>query len=248
VQSQRERARLFDRQAERYDRCRPGYPDEVIDEILGPSPRGLSVLDVASGTGIASRPMARRGAQVLGVELNANMAGIALRHGVLTEVDAFETWDPAGRTFDRVTCAQAWHWLDQHVSTDKAASVLRPGGKLCLFWSIGRYPDGLADALLDAHRRALPADSPRPSPDFSAVTDALDACDTLADINVRSFPWHRMYSRDDWLDELQSHSDHAALPLEIRQGLLDEVGSTIDGFGGTFRMTYATILISATRL
>jgi ubiquinone/menaquinone biosynthesis C-methylase UbiE len=50
----RERAKIFDREAERYDRCRPSYPDELIDEVLGRSPQGLSVLDVATGTGIAA--------------------------------------------------------------------------------------------------------------------------------------------------------------------------------------------------
>ena len=58
----RERSKLFDQEAERYDRCRPTYPDAVIDELLGPEPEGLAVLDVGCGTGIASRPMAERGA------------------------------------------------------------------------------------------------------------------------------------------------------------------------------------------
>jgi hypothetical protein len=31
-----ERSRLFDQEAERYDRCRPRYPDVVIDALLGP--------------------------------------------------------------------------------------------------------------------------------------------------------------------------------------------------------------------
>jgi len=61
-----ERSRLFDQEAERYDRCRPRYPDVVIDELLGPEPSGLEVLDVGCGTGIAARPIAERGAKVLG--------------------------------------------------------------------------------------------------------------------------------------------------------------------------------------
>lgn len=71
----RERSRLFDQQAEAYDRFRPTYPDAVIDELLGPVPAGLDVLDVGCGTGIASRQIAQRGAKVLGVELAPRMAG-----------------------------------------------------------------------------------------------------------------------------------------------------------------------------
>jgi hypothetical protein len=42
-------------------------------------------------------------------------------------------------------------------------------------------------------------------------------------------------------------SDHAALAPGVRDTLLDEVGRTIDRFGGKFDMTYVTILISASR-
>jgi 2-polyprenyl-3-methyl-5-hydroxy-6-metoxy-1,4-benzoquinol methylase len=58
-----ERSRLLDQQAERYNRCRPRYPDVVIDALLGPEPSRLEVLDVGCGTGIAARPMAERGAK-----------------------------------------------------------------------------------------------------------------------------------------------------------------------------------------
>ena len=57
----RERSKLFDREAERYDRYRPRYPDAVIDALLGPEPLGLAVLDVGCGTGIAARQIAERG-------------------------------------------------------------------------------------------------------------------------------------------------------------------------------------------
>lgn len=42
------RARLFDREASRYDRVRSGYPVALIDEVLGPAPHALSVLDIAT--------------------------------------------------------------------------------------------------------------------------------------------------------------------------------------------------------
>ncbi len=144
------------RQAEAYDRFRPTYPDAVIDELLGPVPAGLDVLDVGCGTGIASRQIAQRGAKVLGVELGPRMAEIARSHGVEVEIAAFEGWDAAGRTFDRVTSAQAWHWLDLPVATAKAASVLRPGGRLGLIWNAGCQPDDLADALEGVYESVVP--------------------------------------------------------------------------------------------
>lgn len=255
----RDRARLFDREAERYDRVRPGYPRELIDTVLGPSPGGLAVLDVASGTGLASRPMMARGARVLGVELNPRMAELARRHGVLTEVSAFETWDPAGRTFDLAVCAQAWHWLDPAAAPRKIADVLRPGGRLCVFWNVGRHSDRLAEALDDVYRRALP-DAAGPQvigyganragdagPAIGAVVEGLQSTGAFVCRDTKCFPWTRRYTRDDWLEELQTHSDHAALPPELRERVLAGVGGAIDRFGGTFDMPFSAVLIAAER-
>ncbi|MET8878229.1 methyltransferase domain-containing protein [Nocardia sp. NPDC004604] len=244
--------------AEQYERTRPSYPEDLIDEILGDSVDALSVLDVGSGTGIATRQIAKRGAQVLGVDMSPGMAEIAERHGIATEVVPFETWDPAGRTFDRVISAQAWHWMDPITSAAKAAAMLRPGGRLCLFWNIGHHPDDLADALHAAYRRVLPPDAARLTigyainrssdlpADFSVITGSPHAFEHMTEEPIEPFPWSHTYTRDQWLDQLYSHSDHTALADDVRQNLFDEIGSTIDRFGGTFAMTFTTFLISAT--
>ncbi len=254
-----QRSKLFDQQAERYARCRPTYPDVVVDELLGPEPAGLDVLDVGCGTGIASRQMAERGANVLGVEVAPRMAEIARSHGIEVEVGAFEDWDAADRTFDRVTSAQAWHWLDLPISTAKAASLLRPGGRLCLFWSAGCHPDDLADALAEVYARLFPTvGSPgfgyaasRPADrgtGLSAVFDAIAAVTDFGIATERWSPWTREYDTDQWLDLLLSRSDHLALDAAVSDRLFEAVGAAIDDHGGSFVMSFETGLITATRL
>jgi SAM-dependent methyltransferase len=196
-----ERSTLFDREAERYDRYRPTYPDAAIDEVLGPDAEGLRILDVGCGTGIASRPMAARGATVLGVEVAPRMAEIARGHGIDVELGAFEEWDAAGRTFDRVTSAQAWHWLDLQVATAKAASILEPGGRLCLLWNAGWQPDDLAEALERLYARVVPAGTHRifrgyaadrsidAKRDLEHELDAVSAEPELRELTMRWFPW-----------------------------------------------------------
>lgn len=43
--------RIFDEDAARYDRARPGYPAELFSRI----PRGSRVLEIGCGTGQATR-------------------------------------------------------------------------------------------------------------------------------------------------------------------------------------------------
>jgi SAM-dependent methyltransferase len=256
----RQRSRLFDQHAEAYDRFRPTYPDAVIDELLGPVPAGLDVLDVGCGTGIASRQIAQRGAKVLGVELAPRMAEIARGHGVDVEIAAFEGWDAAGRTFDRVTSAQAWHWLDLPIATAKVASVLRPGGKLCLIWNAGCQPDDLADALEEVYASVVPPGghrlfrgyaASRSSDVKSGLGSEIDAISAVPDFGAPTekwLPWTRVYQRDEWLDQLVSRSDHAVLEQAARDRLFEGIGAAIDDHGGWFVMNFETVLITATRL
>jgi SAM-dependent methyltransferase len=256
----RERSKLFDQEADCYDRCRPNYPDAVIDDVVGPNAVGRTVLDVGCGTGIASRQMAQRGARVLGVEAGPRMAAIARRHGIDVEVGAFEDWDPSGRIFDRVTSAQAWHWLDMPIATAKAASVLQPGGRLCLIWNAGCHPDDLADELARVYAIVLPGGvhqvfrgyaanrSTDVKSGLTSVVDAIKGVPEFGPATTAWFPWTRHYRRDQWLEQLRSRSDHTALEPSVQGRLFDAIGTAIDDHGGSFVMSFETALISATRL
>jgi 2-polyprenyl-3-methyl-5-hydroxy-6-metoxy-1,4-benzoquinol methylase len=255
-----ERSRLLDEEAERYDRCRPRYPDVVIDALLGPEPSRLEVLDVGCGTGIAARPMAERGAKVLGVELAPRMAEIAHRHGIDVEIGAFEEWNAAGRRFDRVTSGQAWHWLDMPAATAEAAALLRPKGSLCLIYNGGAHPDDLADALEEMYSTVVPHGTHRLFRGYGAnrstdvrdglspVRDAIAAVPDFGPATEQWYPWTQHYQRNEWLELLRSKDDYGALEPNLRHRLLDAVGTTIDDYGGSFVMNFETVLITATRL
>jgi 2-polyprenyl-3-methyl-5-hydroxy-6-metoxy-1,4-benzoquinol methylase len=56
----------FESVADEYDTARASYPDEVFD-ALGPL-EGLRVLDVGAGTGIATRALIARHANVVAID------------------------------------------------------------------------------------------------------------------------------------------------------------------------------------
>ena len=64
----------------------------------------------------------------------------------------FEAWEPAGRTFDAVVAGQAWHWVDPVAGAAKAAEVLRPGGRLAVFWNVFQPPPEVAKAFAEVYR------------------------------------------------------------------------------------------------
>jgi SAM-dependent methyltransferase len=253
----RTRAESFGADAERYDRARPTYPAEMVDEVLAGFDTGAvtTVVDVGCGTGIAGRLFTDRGCQVLGVEPDERMAARARVHGLTVEVAAFETWQPVGRTFDLLISGQAWHWVHPETGALRAAEVLRPGGRIALFWNIGRPSDEVADAFEAVYRRRTEGldeysvllgggDKER----FHQAGEGIRASRRFSDPDHRSFDWTRPYSRDEWLDQLPTHSDHQALPPDQLGELMDELGDVIESFGGTFTMGYLTALITAERV
>ena len=155
----RQIAEGFGADAGRYDRARPTYPADLLERIIAASP-GRDFLDVGSGTGISSRLLAAAGCRVLGVDPDPRMAGQARLGGTETEVAKFEDWDPAGRSFDAVTAAQAWHWVDPVAGAAKAAAVLRPGGRLAVFWNAFDPPQELRQAFAEAFQGGRP-DKPK---------------------------------------------------------------------------------------
>jgi SAM-dependent methyltransferase len=152
-------AESFGSDPERYDRARPRYPEAMVGAIVAASP-GRDVLDVGCGTGIAAGQFQAAGCTVLGVDVDERMAEFARRHGIGVEVAAFESWEPDGRAFDAVIAGQTWHWVDPVAGAVKAAQVLRPRGRLAVFWNVFQPSAEIRQAFSVVYRRVVP-DWPR---------------------------------------------------------------------------------------
>ncbi|GAA2366851.1 methyltransferase type 11 [Catellatospora methionotrophica] len=253
----RQVAESFGTDPERYDRARPRYPDALVERILSGSP-GPDVLDVGCGTGIAARQFRAAGSRVLGVEPDARMAAFARGTGIAVDVATFEDWEPAGRQFDAVVAGMAWHWVDPVAGAAKAARVLRPRGRLALFWYVMQPPAEMGDALQEGFRRALP-DSPFTMPAASAsMLDGYQLMLTKAADGIRlaggfgqaeqwRFDRTRTYTRSGWLDQLATSGALTRLPAGLLAQVLADVGKVIDTMGGTVTVPHTTLAVTATR-
>ena len=248
-------AESFGADAERYDRARPSYPDALVETIVTASP-GRKVLDVGCGTGIAARQFQAAGCQVLGIDPDDRMAETSRRSGLQVEVATFEAWNPAGRRFDLVLAAQAWHWVDQDAGAIKAAQVLLPGGLLAVFWNAFVPPPRLTEAFAEVYRR-VPTGLPfnpwaRPALEgyltmCTKATEAIRQSGGFGVPEVRRFGWERSYTRDEWLELVPTLGGHSGIPRDKLDDLLIGIGTVIDSEGGDFAMHYATVAVTAAR-
>ena len=204
------------------------------------------------GTGKVGHLFADRGWEVLGVEPDERMAALARRHGLTVDAVTFEAWDPAGRGFDMVISAEAWHWVDPRIGPAKAADVLEPGGSLAVFWNRLATEPATRLRLDEVYQQVAP-EIAMSSAEPGALGDnkrsekvhAVEASGRFTSVEVRSYPWATTYSADQYLDKLQTHSDHLLLPPNQLHELLRRVGKVIAENGGHLTVTYTTTLIVA---
>ncbi len=248
-------AESFGSDPERYDRSRPRYPEEMVERIVAMSP-GADVLDVGIGTGIAARQFQATGCRVLGVDVDQRMADVARAADCEVEVAPFETWDPAGRTFDAVIAGQAWHWVDPVAGAAKAAAVLRPRGRLAVFWNVFQPPPVVAHAFARVYDRVLPDVPGNPSskpsldayaPLFARASSGMGAVASLGTPEEWQFQWHREYSREEWLDQVPTFGGASHMQPDRMDELLAGVSDVLDGLGGGFTMGYTTVVVTAAR-
>src|SRR6266480_5093053 len=165
-ESARRYGKVFDEIAAEYDRRRPAYPDELVDQACQVAGIGSGdhVLEVGCGSGQLTRGLAARGLHVTAVEPGTSLIALARQNLEGAEeveyVNAqFEDALLPGEQFQAVFSASAFHWIDPEVSWQKAADVLVPGGTLALVQYCGleeprSKPD--QEAALAAIRKVAP--------------------------------------------------------------------------------------------
>lgn len=201
---------VFDAIAADYDRHRPAYPDQLVDQACRVAGIGTGdhVLEVGCGTGQLTRSLVARGLRVTAVEPGASLLALARQNlagaGDVEFVNArFEDAPLPSAGFQAVFCASAFHWIDPKVSWQKVADVLVPGGTLALVQYFG-----LDEPRTKADQEALLAAIRRVAPDIAASWPAyrdLDA--TLAGMEQRRGNVSAVWA---WLGSYDLAQDYAA--------------------------------------
>jgi SAM-dependent methyltransferase len=89
-------------------------------------------LDVGCGDGMLARALARRAAEVTGIDRSAEMIRVARRSGggpVYVE-DDFLTWQDGA--YDVISCVAVIHHMDFEAAVTRMSGMLRPGGTLVI--------------------------------------------------------------------------------------------------------------------
>ncbi len=250
----------FEEAPELYDRARPGYPEELFDDLarLAGLRPGSRVLELGCGTGQATIALARRGYEVVAVELGAGLVDVARRKlaafpAISVVNAAFEAWALPVEPFDVVFAATSFHWIDPAVRVVKSADALRPGGALAVV-STHHVAGGDERFFVDVQRCYERWDPSTPpglrlpaAADVPLDRDEFDACGRFGPVAFRRYERDLTYSASEYRDLLLSYSGHRAMEPAAQRGLLSCIVRLIDErYGGQITKRYMNELAVAT--
>lgn len=247
----------FDEVAELYDRARPSYPDELIDDLVGLAGLGprSRVVEIGCGTGQATLPLAGRGLRITGVELGGSLAAVARRRlalfpGVEIVVADFETWTPRRADFDALVSFTAYHWIEREARYARAAAVLRDRGALAVVMTHHVLPPDADPFFLevqaDYDAAGVGGDPPGSADEVGGFGDEMEASGLFRVVAERRYRWDVAYTADAYVDVLGTYSDHRMQDDASRERLFERIRTRIGD--GTVRKTYLATLDVALRL
>ena len=155
---------IFDQVALDYDQVRPGYPEELVEDVVFISaiPKEERILEIGCWTDQATISFAKRGYSMTCLEIGGELAAVAREKRrqfpkvhILTI--SFKNWQPEPNSFDLIISATAFHWIPPEVAYPKAARVLKDSGYIALFWNLHPTPcTGFFREVQRIYRNAVP--------------------------------------------------------------------------------------------
>jgi SAM-dependent methyltransferase len=228
-----QRARSFGAVATAYERFRPGYPDELVDQVLAYAARPVRTgLEVGAGTGKATRVFVRHGIAVTASDPDPAMLAELRRHvpaSVSTLEAAFEDV-PTDTVYDLVFAAASFHWTDPDGRWSRLAALLEPGGVFASFGGQVHLADPeLARAVQDVRSPFLTEDEV-PSPD-GTPTDSplqwpgteLSETELFTDVRQSVIERRMTATPDEYVGHLATVSAYLELPAPVREQALTRI-------------------------
>jgi len=254
--------KIFDEMARVYDEVRPGYPDELIEDVISISgiPVGGRILEIGCGTGQATIPFAKRGYYMICLDISKEMAALTAKKcqrypRVQVYHTSFEKWKPEVNSFDLVISATAFHWIPKDIAYHKAALVLKDSGCLALFWNFHPTPyTGFFRAVQKVYRRVVPAwedpEKERSTEDrIKEIENEIKESGFFERPIVKRYSWTREYTADQYIKLLSTYSNHQMLNPERRNELFNAIKALIDEeYGGKIIRPYLSVLFIARKL
>jgi SAM-dependent methyltransferase len=256
-----ERKVWYSKSAKAYNDCRPKYPDPLIDEVVADHIEGNRILEIGSGPGTATVPLAQRGYKLDCFEPNPDFCNLAqenteaFRSNVRIHNAAFEEAATTGLEYDAVVAATCMHWIPAEIGFPKAAASLRTGGTLVLLWNMMLTPKSRADfeRIKAAHQPncndlLVWSDEETQKEVATMVGQRMMESGLFSNFRSREMRRSVTYTTSQYLGLLSTYSQYIRLSADVKSILFERIRKVIDEeLGGKLELSYLSMYHVATK-
>lgn len=235
---------LFDEVVLNYEKRRPNYGTQLFTDIINYA--GIndskSIIEVGCGTGQATEPFLKAKCKVKAVEVGKNLAEFTKQK--YKDYDNFEVINLAFEDYlcdfnsvDMLFSATAFHWIPAEIGYKKAYDILKNGGTIALFWnkpSVNRPGNVLHQKIQDIYDTYLPEwKYKRSNPDdtsrYISIQNTISSYG-FTDIQFKLYYNTRILNSEEYIELLNTYSDHRALDEKIRIPFFEAIKAVIEEF------------------
>lgn len=242
----------FDKYAQSYDEIRPKYPKEIYETIFKLIGEETKILEVGSGSGIATKELAKSKAQIYAVEPGENLHAISkvkLKDfdNVHCICDTFENIKLEENEFDAIIAATAFHWLKGENELEKfyrSSQFLKKDGYLILFWnSFCRLENDLTKEMDKIYEEELSSIYKKESDiNLKVLQKVIDREKEMVNNNyfyidlITRYKNLYTYSGEQYIDLLNTYPEIVGLDDEVKTRFFDRVLETISKFNNEIKV------------
>ena len=254
----RSRRIAFEETANIYNDTRPGYPEQLVEDVISLSnvPVNGRILEIGCGSGNATVAFARHDYEVLAVELGTRLTSYAKqnckKYKKVTVLNmAFEDWPTETKAFDLAISADAFHWIVPEIGYPKVAAALKPGSSLAFFWNVNCNSDSSLSQAIRVVYKELAPQAEDPNGSFTqeylieTVSQVINSTGLFGSITIKLNNSIDTLTSENYARSLWTFSSHHSLDPQIRTELYRGIRKAIDNHGGTIAQERKIVLFHA---
>jgi ubiquinone/menaquinone biosynthesis C-methylase UbiE len=229
----------FDTVAQTYEKMRPGYPEELYDDIFKMIQLNSSchAVEVGIGAGQATLPILKTGCNVTAVEYGKNLTELCAQkfkdYPNFSAVNMkFEDYSCDDESIDLIYSASAFHWIPEEIGYSKAFDMLKSGGVFARFAN-HPYKDKGNEELHQAIQKLYAVYMPGSSAPEEYTNEEAEQRAHIAekygfaDIDYKIYHRTRSFTAEEYTQLMNTYSDHTRLPDIIKNEFFSKVGDVI---------------------
>ncbi len=153
--------------------------------------------------------------------------------------------------------ATAFHWLDPTIAYKKTDLALTSKGAIALFWNEHVYSDasnGFFEEVQELYQSLAPQlvkddEPPLREQEVPNKTGEIEQTGLFGEVTYRSYRWDATYNTANYLNLLNTYSNHLNLDIIKKARFFDALAQLINTkFNGEITKGYLTTLYVAHRL